>query len=707
MFKSRTAKLAQWLVFGLGLCQIASADTYKNLNQGIPPIIYKSIKLGHTNPNKVIHLNINLAPSNYGALEAYANAVSKPKSPMFGKFLTPEQVGARFGASLTNFTKVKDYLTAHGFKIKVAAKNRMNIMAEGPVKNIEAAFQTEIDDFQTLSKADPENQNYYSYVSRVKVPTELSGVVRSISGLQSHSKPKPMAVPALTPAQTHGLYGLTGFYPTYSGQGRNVAITSFDGFLLSNVPLFLTAFGLPSPAAGQGTNIKVITVDGGSQSSTAGGEADLDIQMVLGQAPLCNFYIYDGAINLIDVLTQESNDNIADIISESYGFNMSTDEALACHTVHLAMTAQGITYMGASGDNGTDLLGFDYPNFDPEVLKVGGTIASVDSNNARVAEVDWDGSGSGWSTRTDSFNQLPSWQTGPGVPIGNNHRLFPDVALNAAGNFTGAYQFFFAGAVTSDFSGTSFACPVFAGGLAVAQQKLAALGSLPFAPNGRARFGRVQDRIYLERGRPDVWFDVVEGNSTGALPDGTIASAGTGWDFTTGWGAINFDGFVAAEAAAPIDVAPSAVSVYTGNYLAGTKTSLINVDQLTYDVASTEFAGVGQIAGEKVTFKLPVPNSSVESVAFNTTTSCHDLATVQVFALNVVTGQYDLLQSFPGSFAFQTIKFGVNNYANYISTGGTLTFVVRSLSPDRLGTGSFTFSTDQSKLVVISTTKPQ
>lgn len=700
MFKSRIAKLAQLMVLGLGLGQVATADvTYSYLNQGVPPVVFKSVKLGHTNPNKIIHLNLNLAPADPGALEAYANSVSNPKSPNFHKFLTPAQVGAKFGQSDANFYSVVNYLHDHGFTIRLAAKNRFNILADATVSKVESTFKTVINDYQTLSASDSENQRFYSYASRLQIPSTLKGMIRSVSGLQNHSKAQPK-IDALTPGQTRNLYGILPMYGSYKGEGRNVAITSFDGFLLSNVPVFLSAFGIPSPAAGPGTNIKVVTVDGGSQSGARAGEADLDIQMVLGQAPLCNFYIYDGGLNLIDVLAQEANDNLADIISESYGFNMSTDEALACHVVHLAMTTQGITYMGASGDSGTDLLGFDYPNFDPEVMKVGGTIASVNTDGTRTAEVVWSGSGSGWSTRTDSFNTHPSWQTGPGVPGGNNHRLFPDVALNASGNGTGAYQFVYEGKITSDYSGTSFACPVFAGGLAIAEQKLIALNSLPPAPNARPRFGRLQDIIYAQQGRPDVWFDIVDGPNTGALPDGTLAVPTKGWDFCTGWGAINFDAFVAAYATPPIESVPSAVAPYSGNYLSGDKLALVAVDGKTYDVATSEYSGIGQMAADKLTFTLPVAASKVLSISVSTTSSSHDLATLQIFVLNANTGSYDLIKSFTGSFAQTENKVSLPNASNYVSSTNQVSVVIRALAPDRLATGGFVLSSDQTKLIV-------
>jgi xanthomonalisin len=197
--------------------------------------------------------------------------------------------------------------------------------------------------------------------------------------------------------------------------------------------------------------------------------------------------------------------------------------ATSAHNLHLSMSAQGITYMAASGDSGTTLEPYSYPNYEPEVLMVGGTIATVNGSGVRTSEVGWSGSGGGWSTKAIAFNTRPSWQAGAGVPTTINFRMSPDISLNASGSGTGAYQFYFNGALTSGYVGTSFACPVFGGGLAVAEQKIINGGGLPANGAGKRRFGRIQDLIYSQNGRSDVWFDITSGNN-GTLPNGSSSS---------------------------------------------------------------------------------------------------------------------------------------------------------------------------------------
>jgi subtilase family serine protease len=362
-----------------------------------------------------------------------------------------------------------------------------------------------------------------------------------------YTRPFPRAnTTKLTPTTTRALYGTSQFYvnPTLAGQGRTIGISNWDGFKLSNVDLFITKDGLPYPAAGKHSNVQVVKIDGGSQNARAQGEADLDIQMVIGQAPLATIKVFDGkGGDLVNVLTVEANDPNVDIISESWGWNIPASTAEAAHFQHLSMTGSGKTYMAASGDSGTTIEPYSYPNYDPEVLMVGGTVATVnDSTGARVSEVGWSGSGGGWSTTTFDWNVKPSWQTVSYPGVTANKRWSPDVALHADGGGTGGFYFYYRGLLYTG-SGTSFSSPIFAGALGLAEQKLIAMGKSTGLTNGR--LGRFQDWVYSHASSPGLFFDITSGNN-GNLPSGQASNAIGGWDFVTGFGAMNFNAFVNA-----------------------------------------------------------------------------------------------------------------------------------------------------------------
>ena len=555
-------------LIGLGCGTSALAQVQQSvLNIGAPPVTARSRDLGPTDPARVLHLAISLPLRNPVALADFVDSVNDPTSYEYRQYLTPEQIGSRYGVVSGQVRTVVDYLTGKGFKINLIAKNHMSILADATVAQAEAAFGTKIRNFQAFDPGEAGNSRYFSFNQPLKAPANIAPLILDVSGLESFTKPH---FQTLTPTQTRTLYSVAPMWTSgYHGEGRNVGISNWDGYRLSNVPLYYSQYGLPTPPGGVGSNITVVTISGGAGGGTPGAEGDLDIQMVLGMAPLCSLTIYDGGnSDLIGVLTKEANDNKVDVISESYGWNLSSSTATSAHNLHLSMSAEGITYMAASGDSGTSLEPYSYPDYDPEVLMVGGSIATVNGSGNRTAEVGWSGSGGGWSTNTASFNTLPGWQSGYGVPTTINHRLVPDVALQASGGTSGAYYFYLNGSLTNGYVGTSFASPVFGGSLAVTEQQVIANGGLPPDGNGKQRFGRIQNLFYSQNGRSDVWFDITSG-SNGTLPNGSRSNAGPGWDSVTGWGAVSFSGFAATQGAATpnftLSASPSSQTVNPGN----------------------------------------------------------------------------------------------------------------------------------------------
>ncbi len=565
----RSFKAIASVVFAWGLCVGAFGQTPVKLKappMTAPEVVGRSMDLGETDPNQILHLAVSLPYAKPDDMAAFVDNVSNPASPNYMKFVTPEDVGAKFGLPDSDVQRVATYLSGSGLTIDLIGKNHLTILAEGTVAQAEQAFGVSIHDFQTLSDNEPGNLHYYSNTTAPQLPPAIAPFVIDVTGLESFTKPQ---MRELTPTQTRTLYDVAPMYSAgKQGQGRTVAISNWDGFRLSNVPLFYSQYGLPTPPGGVGSNITVITLGGGSGSGDPQSEGDLDIQMVLGMAPLCSLRIYDGVGNdPISVLTAEVNDNLADVITESYGWIVSASTGTAAHNLHLSMSAQGITYMAASGDSGTSLEPYSYPDYEPEVLSVGGTIATVNAAGNRISEVAWSllngwGGGGGWSNNSAAFNVRPSWQHGTNVPTTINHRLVPDVALLASGPSNAyAYFMYWNGSLIGN-GGTSASSPVFAGSLAVAEQQIISRGGLPPNGAGKQRFGRIQDLIYSQNGRSDVYFDITSGN-IGTLPDGTQANAGPAWDFCTGWGAFDFNAFAGTQASPP--PAPTGLVATAGN----------------------------------------------------------------------------------------------------------------------------------------------
>ncbi len=491
----------------------------------------------------VLHISLSLPYRNPEGMQAFVNSVSDPKNPNYRHFLTPKEIGTRYGPSQATINQVTNYLKSHGINVRLVGDNHLSVLADATVAQAQAAFNTSITEYLPLNRGLSIGPRRFSFTAPPNLPSTLRGCVFHIGGLEDFTQPQSRY--QLTPSQLRTLYSIAaGYNANFRGQGRTVAISNFVGYRLSNVALEYSHFGLPTPAGGVGTNITVKSIGGANgNTATEDPEGDIDIQCVLAVAPLCNLVIYDnaGTGDLISVLTHESQDNLADIVSESYGWMGGASFYLAAHNLHLAMNAQGITYLAASGDTGTDSQKqAPYSDIDPEVCIVGGTTVSVDNLGNRTLETGWTGSGGGWFPSQDPFNIHPSYQKGTGVPTGNPYRLFPDVSLDADPG-TG-YPIYVQGQLQG-WGGTSCAAPAMAGALADAEQQIIASGGLPKDSNGNRRFGRIQDLIYSLNGDSNVFFDITAG-SNGTLPSGASSKATAGWDTVTGWGPMIFSGLV-------------------------------------------------------------------------------------------------------------------------------------------------------------------
>jgi len=353
------------LRIGLALAAICSAlsagasgqTPFVTVRDDLTQVLSRTQYVSHADPSLAMHINVSLKSPNPSGLKIFVDDVSNPTSPNYRHFISPTEIGSRFGQPLAVVQAVENYLKSQGFTVKLVGKSNLNIMADGTVAMAESAFHTTINQYQTVDKHDVGRPIFFATAKPVQAPATIASKILTISGLQNYSQPR-RALLTINQAQT--LYGTSKeFAAGMVGQGRTLAYSNFDGYRLSNLPLYYSTYSLPAPAAGVGSNVTIETIDGGAGTGTPNGEGDLDMQMILGMAPQCNLIIYDGSQNETDVLTQEQDDNKADVISESYGWGFPPADEDANHQIHLMMSAQGITYLCASGDDGTSFLDED------------------------------------------------------------------------------------------------------------------------------------------------------------------------------------------------------------------------------------------------------------------------------------------------------------------------------------------------------------
>jgi len=256
------------------------------------------------------------------------------------------------------------------------------------------------------------------------------------------------------------------------------------------------------------------------------------------------------------VYEQMLTDNLVRVVNISYQCAeytcISSDLMDSWHGMFNQMIGQGWTIVVAAGDNGAsmgcgDYIDVSYPGTDPDVVSVGGTKLTLNSDGTFNQEVTWTGdteagactSNNGGTGGGCSYKwAAPGYQTNPAC--GSGSRSVPDIALNASGH--SRQNFFFDGSLSGE-GGTSIAAPEVSGFMAQENAYLLAIGL------GGAPVGEVDYQIYYAAQHPGnsyeahyPFYDVTSGcNSNDITYEYNLGSycAGSGYDVVTGWGSFN------------------------------------------------------------------------------------------------------------------------------------------------------------------------
>ena len=394
-------------------------------------------------------------------------------------------------------------------------------------------------------------------------------------------------IPPYTPNQVNSAYGLSSLHSKgLKGQGQRIAVIETDGFSRADLETAGACFGYKPPP----TPVKLINL---KAPLPAGGETTLDLQVISASAPNVS------SIRVIE--TANTNSSLVEafasaidtpasyrpsVISASLGMCEAGMAGFQPFLNQMERTlksaaAAGISTVVSTGDVGStgcalddnssalSVMSVQYPSSSPWATAVGGTNISLSTANKITEEVVWNDSPTQFGAGTGGYSLFfskPSWQTGPGVGSGNLVRSTPDIALLADG--VPGYPIYCAASDCLDgwtpVGGTSAATPLFASGVAIANQQAKAAG--------QAQLGFLNRTIYKlaakSSTRTKVFRDVTKvGNDLGTLigPDFTATgccSATKYYDRASGWGSVNFPSF-SFEARKLGGQAPSGV---TGRY---------------------------------------------------------------------------------------------------------------------------------------------
>ncbi len=567
--------------------------------------------------DKVLQFDMLLALGAPRQLDQFLAEAYDPASPSYHRFVTPAEFTARFGPSQAAWNELESFARKHGFTVISGSRDEMDLRLKGTVRAIEAAFQVKMRVFDHPTEA----RTFYS--PDVEPTIDMRAAVWHVSGLDnfstprprlhartgaahSHTAPKPLTATGACPEGSYcGSDMRSAYYggSALTGAGQSIGLLEFYGYDSTDLATYFSNSGQTNQVPVNG-----ISTDGSPVSCVYAAGCDdteqtLDMTQALGMAPgLAQLNVYVGSsdtaiLSAMSVPALNSVTGKVDAqLSCSWGWapaDPGTDDPL-----FKKLAAQGQSFFTAAGDSGayTPTSEYVYPADDVNVTVVGGTdLSTTGPGGAWLGETAWSDGGGGYFA-ADGI-AIPVWQpqaiasfnAGSSSPGSTTLRNSPDVAGEADFDF---YVCADRRACTANtYGGTSFAAPMWAGYMALANQQA--------AQGAQSTLGFLNPALYAL------------GNAAGssyaaAFHDITVGSNGyasmTGYDLATGWGSPNGTGLMTAL----LGVTKPAFTLRTSGPLTlpspGTgKLTLTSAVTGGFDSAITLTAG-GQPGGMTVSF---------------------------------------------------------------------------------------------------------
>jgi len=597
--------------------------------------------VGQLPATRSIHFDMVLALRDRAGLQNFVREVNDPTSPSYHQFLTPQEFTARFGPSQEDWDALVAFAQASGFEVINGTREERDLRLIGTVANIEKAFHVTMGIYQ-----DPTEDRTFFAVDR-EPTVDLPFQLWHITGLDNNSKPHPMYVKKSDYAKSHGIdpdkvvpHATTGSGPSASflgsdmraayyegtaltGSGQNIALFEFAGTDLADLTTYYKNVGQTKPytptlisTGGYGTSC----VDSGS-SACDDTEQTLDMTQAMGMAPgstmlymyVCGDVLANGSGNISDTacisaMVSTTAAPLSKQISCSWGWTPADPSTLDPYFEQMA--SQGQNFFAASGDSSAWSASNEaWPADDANIVSVGGTdLTTASAAGPWKSETAWADSGGGISP--DSI-PIPSWQKLSGVITSSNRgsttlRNGPDVAANA--NFTFYVCADQTTCTANDYGGTSFATPMWAGYLALANEQAATNGD---------SIGFINPIIYpaaLGSSYSTLFRDITSGSC------GTYSGI-TGYDLCTGWGSPNTTGLINlfAGSSTPsftLSDSPSSLTITQG----GSGTSTITVTDVNGFTGSVTLSASGLPSGVTAAFGTnPTTGTSVLTLTASST----------------------------------------------------------------------------------------
>jgi kumamolisin len=546
--------------------------------------------VGEVDPEERIQITVLVRPRSSGVAEntrAKDLMEISLQPPADRQYMSREEFAAQHGADPDDLAKIDAFAHEHNLTVVQVSIPRRTVKLEGTIAELSTAFKPNLkkyrignrvfrgrtgalsvpgdisdivvgvfgfdnrpaarphyrrlDDMQPQAKASAKK----AASSKKKTPT--AGKKKGAGKISPKNAPNG----SFTPPEVAKLYN----FPTgFNGKGQCIALielNDFDnqgtitgtGFSTTDLKKYFQKLNIPLP------QVAAVGVDGGANmpgpDPGADGEVMLDIEVAGAVAPGARIAVYfapNTFQGFIDAVNAAVHDNVRkpSVVSISWGggedfsteqFRKGMDQAFR------DAATLGVTVCCASGDDGSSDQAsderdgrphVDFPSSSPFALACGGT-KLFGSGSVINSEAVWNGGNNGGSGGggVSNFFPRPPYQSQskvPKSPQGKIGRGVPDVAGDA--DPATGYQVRTGGQNTV-IGGTSAVAPLWAGLIALINQRLVSLG--------KKTAGFVNPILYNSTAVTGNFHDIINGNND---IDSSLGKykAQQGWDACTGLG---------------------------------------------------------------------------------------------------------------------------------------------------------------------------
>ncbi len=391
-------------------------------------------------------LVLQRSPEQDAALTTLIDQLHDPKSPMYHRWLTPEEFGQYFGPSDQEIQQLTSWLESNGFKVDEVSPGKATVIFSGTAAQVRQAFRTQMHTYNVYG------ENHVANSTNPQIPAAFGSMVVGFRALHNfQAKPLHHMVGAFAKDKSTGewkqssplapnltsvsgplgdarLVGPQDFYTIYNlkpllsaginGAGQTIAVIEQSDVNPADVTAFRSQFGLPAypatpNAASGGVNyfkgVSGYCADPGVVASGDEAEAILDVEWAGAIAPNATVDVVSCASSNISqgtdlALTYIVNHLSSSVSAMSYSYGAceaslgSASNAFYKSTYQQAV-AQGQTVVVSAGDSGA--AGCDYfTGSTPSPSTMGNAVNGLASTPYNIA--------AGGTDFTDTYQNLTS-----------------------------------------------------------------------------------------------------------------------------------------------------------------------------------------------------------------------------------------------------------------------------------------------------------